>query len=282
MGTGRRLSAAILLTLTVSACARVPNGDEYAQVYGEQVAREPGRTTLPPVGGCMSSESFRDIDCAEPHNVEVAATLTLTDPADAPFPGGDRLSEMAIPRCRAVLPDYLGSPHFDATRLQAWVFWPSSADWARGERWLLCSAIEIGADGESKRRTGALRGVLGTGGLHTYQTCTAGSPSRDDRLRTVDCAQPHVAEAVPDALPLGGPNDPLPTRDRMIAAARGHCGKALARYLKNSSRTDVRPAWRLPTAKSWAQGYTSVVCYAETSTAITGRLQGIGNRALPR
>jgi hypothetical protein len=283
----RALSAVLGVGLTVSGvsgCVRSPDGsgdNAFQPVPGDRIARSIG-TELPPIGSCMTARAFTKVDCAEPHDVEVAAIQTLPDPGGTPFPGEAALSALAIPRCRAELPGYLGGPAFDATRLQSWVFWPSPADWERGERWLLCSAIEIGGGGKSTERTGQLHGTLGADGFLVFQTCTTGSPSKDARLRTVTCDQPHQAEAVPDILTLGTPADRIPSKERMNVLARGHCDRAVASYLAVANRRDVISSWRLPTQQSWEQGYTSVVCYAEANSRITGRLNRIGNQSLPK
>ncbi|SHE59609.1 septum formation family protein [Streptoalloteichus hindustanus] len=238
-----------------------------------------GMGAAPPrVGACVRGAEYDEVACDQPHEGEVTATDTL--PATLPAtPDESVVRQAALPRCRQAAVGYLGSGDVDATRLRSWAFWPSARDWAAGQRWLVCAVFEAGPDDRPVARTGSLHGALANG-LDAYQQCAAGSPSRDDRLVTVPCDQPHLAEAVPGVLALGAPHDPPPSPEQMTQAAQPHCAQAVTGYV-GAARPDVLVSWRLPSPASWSEGFSVAVCYVETTTAVKSRLRGIGTNPLP-
>ncbi|MCP2166241.1 septum formation family protein [Goodfellowiella coeruleoviolacea] len=251
---------------------------------GNRVPAPPGLTGasgLPTPGQCFNSAEFVPLDCAQAHEAESISSGQL--PADLPaeYPGEEVLRSAAVPPCRAALTDYLGGQDADATRLQVWAFWPSQRGWRDSDRWLLCSVIEVGSDGQPVRRTGSLRNALADGKFNAFQRCSAGSPSKDAQLTMTGCDQPHLGEALPSVLPLGKPTDPVPSAEAMNNAAREHCDRAMTAYLGASGRQDVWTTWRMPNAMSWAEGFTNITCYAEAVRLVTGTMRGIGTAPLP-
>ncbi len=101
-------------------------------------------TTRLEVGDCFdepSSGSVRvvaGLPCADPHDAQVVARLTVT--AEGPWPGADALIEQATPGCTeaaasaaAALVDVVGAP---AVALSAYV--PDAPAWSDGDRSVIC------------------------------------------------------------------------------------------------------------------------------------------------
>lgn len=285
-------SAALLLAaltgVATSGCAQYIAGSPTAAnrqgVSLNKTTDAPSEQTMsgtPSPGDCMDSTKFTPMDCTLPHDIQVMTVGQLSSALPKDYPTETALTRAALPPCRDALAAYLGSKDADATRLMTWAFWPNRQGWAGGDRWLLCTVIESGPDDKPVARTGSLQGALAGDGFATFQICTAGSPSRDQRLRSVPCDQPHLGEALPDVLILGKPTGQAPTEDQMATAAQEHCSKAYGSYLGTATRTDTFAAWRMPRADGWAQGYTGVVCYAEATRPVSRPLRGIGSRPLP-
>jgi hypothetical protein len=90
----------------------------------------------------------------------------------------------------------------------------------------------------------------------------------------VPCGEPHRGEAVPGVLVLGVPTDPPVTAEQANAAAEPHCRRIVDEFLGTSDQPPgTRYSWRYPLSRSWPNGYTSVVCYAETDVPVTGSLR---------
>ena len=228
-------------------------------------------------GQCLDTAGAAVVQCADPHDAEVISSGKLTATT---MPDESTAATMTMPICRAKLADYLGSQVYDATNLVAMPLWPNQEQWAKGERWLLCTVAEVGTDEKPVQRTGSLQGVLQNPDNVRFQTCLASSPSRDARIRRGACDEPHLGEALPGVVSLGKPGGPMPSTDAINRLAQERCPGVLARYLGGSSQ-EVLPAWRLPNAESWARGYTNLVCYAEAVRPVRVRLKNLGQAVLP-
>ncbi len=225
-----------------------------------------------PLGGCVSIPGFTVVDCAQPHELEVFHIAEMPADFRNAYPTPAALLPRFEPRCRAELAEYVGSPDVDASRLREFVYWPSQQGWNSGERWVLCTVVEIGPDDRPLRRTGTLSGVLREG-LGQFQACSQGPPSQA-ALRVVPCTEPHRGEAIPGVLSLGAPTDPPVPVEQANAVADPHCRRATDTFLAApGGRPGVRYSWRYPLPESWPHGYTSVVCYAETDSPVTGSLR---------
>ncbi|GGM57797.1 hypothetical protein GCM10012275_31260 [Longimycelium tulufanense] len=271
------LLAAMLVVLP--ACTTAVAGQPTAAVRFPHSPPVERAKAPPGVGTCLRSETFDEVPCESPHEGEVSLNGVLPDGLPSEPDDGTMLRAV-LPTCRKAAVEYLSSTDADATRLQAWAFWPSARGLADGQSWLVCAVFETGPDEKPATRTGSLRGALAGEGFDEYQQCTAGSPGRDERLVTVPCDQPHLAEAVPGVLSLGAPHDPAPGAEEMTRRAQEHCTAAVEGYL-GASRDDVVVSWRMPSPENWAEGYNNVVCYVETTTPLKQRLRGIGTNPLP-
>jgi hypothetical protein len=270
--------ALVVVLAAVTACARMVDGN--ANPESVPTAPRTATTGSPEfpaseqigTGDCISHPGFTVVDCALPHELEVFRFDQLPASFPSTYPTPATLLPRFEPQCRAGLAGYVGSPEVDASRLREFVYWPSQQGWRAGERWVLCAAVEIGPDDRPLRRTGALGGVL-RGGLGELQACSAGPPSQGT-LRVVPCSTPHRGEAIPGVLVLGAPTDPPVSAEQANMVAEPHCRRATDAFLDaRGGRPEVRYSWRYPLPESWPNGYTSVVCYAETATPVTGSLR---------
>ncbi|GLZ33139.1 hypothetical protein Lesp02_53270 [Lentzea sp. NBRC 105346] len=264
--------------VAVSGCARHIGGQAVPGPL-PSTASAPA-PDLPKVGQCMNSAEFKALDCNSPHEAEVTAMGEISG-LSKDYPDERDLRRAALPPCREALTEYLGSKDADATRLQVWAFWPNKKGWEDGQRWRLCSVIELAPDEKKVSRTGSVKGVLAASGFGTYQLCSSGSPSRDAKLTLTACDKPHVGEAVPGVVALGKNTDPAPSQEDINKMAEEKCTKAVTDYVGSSKRTDVSVAWRTFGSQAWSEGWTNAICYAETSRAFTGRLWGLGDKPLP-
>ncbi|RDI29631.1 septum formation family protein [Lentzea flaviverrucosa] len=275
-----RLAVAIVLSaLTLSACA--------IQVGGQAVpgplpsTASASAPALPKAGQCMNAYELKVLQCTDSHEAEVMSVGELTG-LPTTYPDTQALRKAALPPCRQTLTEYLGSGDADSTRLRVWAFWPNEQGWKDGQRWRLCTVVEISPDEKPLARKGSVKDVLKSNGFGTFQTCTQGSPSKDQEVKVVACATAHMAEAVPGGVvSLGKSTDPAPSKEQMNSIANEKCTKAVHDYLGSTKRSDVFPAWRNPGSQAWSEGWTNAVCYAEATRTFGGTLLGIRDNPLP-
>jgi hypothetical protein len=276
-----RLAVAIILSaLGLSACAIQVGGQAVPGPMPSTAAAD--APTLPKVGQCMNSSELKPVDCAASHDAEVMGVGEMTGLPSA-YPDTTALRKAALPSCYGVINDYLGSADAGGTRLQVWTFWPNEAGWKKGERWRLCTVVELAPEGKALARKGSLKDALkGGSSFNTFHICLGGSPSKDPDVKPTACNSPHMAEAVPGGIvPLGKFSDPAPSKEQMSAVAKDKCTKAVHDYLGSDKRTDVFPAWRMPGSQGWSEGWTYAICYAEATKTFTGTLLGIRDNPLP-
>lgn len=273
---GWRAAVVALAALSLAACTARVGGVPDAEVVRPSLT--PSVDQLPRVGQCTDT-GLEVLDCQAEHEAEVTAVGVLEGLGDG-YPGDRDVRRAALPGCRAALTAYLGSADHDATRLQAHAFWPSRDGWARGDRWRVCTVVELKPDGSRVRRKTSAKDLLKAAGFGTVQLCATSSPGEAKDPGITACDQPHKAEAVPGVLALGDPHDPAPSVEQVNAKAAEHCAKAVTNYV-GAPREDVFASWRAFGSQAWSEGYTSVICYAEATRPFTGRLWGLGRNPLP-
>lgn len=208
-----RLAVAIVLsTLTLSACTIQLGGQAVPGPLPSTASA--AAPTLPKAGQCMNADKLLVLQCTESHEAEVMSVGELTG-LPTTYPDTQALRKAALPPCRQTLNEYLGSPEADSTRLRVWAFWPNEQGWKDGQRWRLCTVVEISPDEKPLARKGSVKDALKGDGFSTFQTCTQGSPSKDQEVKVVACNTAHLAEAVPaGVVSLGRSTDPAPSRSR--------------------------------------------------------------------
>ncbi|MQA10028.1 MAG: hypothetical protein GEU98_16025 [Pseudonocardiaceae bacterium] len=234
----------------------------------------------PAAGDCTNQTDLAVLDCSESHDAEIVEAGQF--PANMPdtLPDENTVTRQVLPGCRESVATFVGSPHYDVTSVRAWLYWPSEQDWAAGQRWRMCAAVETNADGQPSRRSGSLRGALAGNGYLDFQLCSSTRPSKSE-LKRVSCDGPHVAEAIPGVLDLGDPSDPFPSEQSINDRAMPHCNQAATRYVGTTGRPDIAVAWRWPSEQEWAEGFTNVTCYVETQRPVRGRVHNLGGAPLP-
>jgi hypothetical protein len=228
-------------------------------------------------GQCLDIGRAAVINCDQPHDAEVISVGKLTATA---MPDESAGTTMTVPICRERLAEYLGGPDADATNLIAMPLWPDDKQWASGERWLLCTVAEVGAEENPLSRIGSLQGALMSLDKFRFQTCSVSSPSREPRIRRGPCDAAHLGEAIPGVISIGPRGSAMPSTEAINKLAQQRCPAVLATYLRGQNQ-EVLPAWRIPNSESWARGYTNIVCYAEAVRPVRVRLRNLGNSALP-
>ncbi|PSL55242.1 putative regulator of septum formation [Saccharothrix carnea] len=265
-----------LAALSLAACTARVEGVPDAEVVRPSLT--PTADQLPKAGQCTDT-GLEVLDCKTGHEAEVTEVGEL-DGLGGEYPGDRDLRRAALPACRAALTAYLGSADHDATRLRAHAFWPSRDGWAKGDRWRVCTVVELKPDGTRVRRETSAKDLLKAAGFGTVQLCATTSPGEAKDPGITTCDQPHKAEAVPGVLALGSPQDPAPSLEQVNAKAAEHCARAVTNYV-GAPREDVFASWRAFGSQAWSEGYTSAICYAEATRPFSGRLWGLGRNPLP-
>jgi hypothetical protein len=117
--------------------------------------RSPGECFNNPSGEEVSEVDL--IDCSDPHELEVFASVTLVGGA---YPGDAALFERAFDSCLGFFESYVGEP-YETSILYMFPFTPAEGTWNDGERNALCVVFESvpGTEGaEILSRTGSVRG----------------------------------------------------------------------------------------------------------------------------
>jgi hypothetical protein len=98
------------------------------------------------VGTCFDDPaSFAEVTdvpvvaCADPHDNEVIAVFTLSEPA---FPGEDVVNARAGEGCVAAFEPYVGIAYAESIFDVGW-FAPSADSWAIGDREVICFAFDL-------------------------------------------------------------------------------------------------------------------------------------------
>lgn len=114
------------------------------------------------VGDCLNGtgedgnvSSVPTIDCAEPHDSEVFASVTLDD---GDYPGEDAIFTAAGEGCVAEFADFIGLSYEESIADMQYYF-PTELTWATGDREVLCLVYETNGDGEPIQTAGSLQGA---------------------------------------------------------------------------------------------------------------------------
>lgn len=94
------------------------------------------------------------IECTEPHDFEVFATVTL--PATGSYPPDSTLLPMAWEECYTHFEDYVGVP-FGASVLYIHALVPTGDGWEEGDRGATCLLFEVDAAENLVKSTGSAR-----------------------------------------------------------------------------------------------------------------------------
>lgn len=110
----------------------------------EGTVRQAGSTTP---GTCLdraddSTGVARVVPCSEPHDGEVYAVVQLPE---SPWPGEGDLDDAAMDGCQDRYEPYLGRGYYSSDFDYGW-FAPDAAEWAAGERRVVCVVLPMWPD----------------------------------------------------------------------------------------------------------------------------------------
>jgi hypothetical protein len=204
------------------------------------------------------------VPCGEDHVVEIAAGLTLQDPAEGgpTTPGWDeRIRDL----CRPYAERYLGAKLDPNGRYHVYWIAPLSLGWKEGDRQVWCGLgagwSTTGPVAESKERHSALfrEAVDRRTQFWKYEPgdCLAAESSLP-----VDCHDPHTEEVVgtitlPDDAVVPAESDHRGWADLVS----DDCRSRARTYLGRSIPDDWQFGWMTIGAESWAAGAHTVTCF---------------------
>ena len=111
------------------------------------------------VGDCFivgEAEEINEVpvvDCAEEHDSELFARVTITS-FGGPYPNDDALFEWLFDECLDQFPAYVGEP-YETSNYWIDMFIPTEASWGEGDRIGLCTAIVVDEDLNIQTSTGS-------------------------------------------------------------------------------------------------------------------------------
>ncbi|MFF1919161.1 septum formation family protein [Streptomyces sp. NPDC058221] len=231
----------------------------------------PERTGVGPYrpGDCVElKDGVTKVNCDRPHEYEVTKSASFPSSVSDNYP--PPVKKYARPRCDAAVPGYLGSPDWEASRLDTVAFWPTEKQWKNGDRWFACLLGERSPKDEPVRRKGSLYAGLAHG-LAGLQACMKGEPEPGGPNSVIPCDEPHRTEAVPGVVDHGDPAGPAPSVDEMLQQTKDRCPEAVKKYL-GGDKPGVTPHWLSPRPDQWSSEYHTSICYAVSKKAHTGTL----------
>jgi hypothetical protein len=89
-----------------------------------------------PVGACFNERLRSDqridggvmVPCYGPHQLEMYAHVTLSDPLDKPYPGDDAMNAAGESACRPLFKSYVGID-YDRSEYTFWYYTPDETTW---------------------------------------------------------------------------------------------------------------------------------------------------------
>lgn len=254
--------------LALAGCA----GDEAQPNQQDEAAPAPG--PIPSVGQCYDpdEEAFdthidesNPVSCDEPHTLETAHVVTADEPITP-----DNV-DTHVSACRQAVADYLGAAPV-TSRLELHFIVASEQTQQAGQHWVRCDVVaNEDTHGETpERRTGSLADALAERVPTELRACLNAPPDPENNQRYVACAEPHIAELVPETVTLGEPNETFPGSEELGRRAETACNDLLASgYPEHIGRN-----WAFPSQESWASGDRTGVCWVSaTLPAITDEEQ---------
>ena len=111
-------------------------------------------------GNAFEIETVPVVDCAEEHDSELFAKVTLSEFSSS-YPGEDPLFESAFEQCINRFEAYVGEP-YDASPYYVETFIPLEDGWGQGDRTALCTIVVVDSNLETITTTGSRRNIVGT------------------------------------------------------------------------------------------------------------------------
>jgi hypothetical protein len=149
----RALGAAVAVALAVGCSGGGDGGGGEAATTSTTVRRTPavevglrvgqcGDVPGVPVGSALDPATLTDVDCALPHDVEVAAVFDFPAGPDIDFPGAAAVDGYAFEQCIERFEPYVGRA-YEASTLDFVIVAPDEDGWDDGDRRLACVLYDI-------------------------------------------------------------------------------------------------------------------------------------------
>ncbi len=220
------------------------------------------------------SDTAPPVPCDRPHQTETVWIHQIDGPLarEVERPNPELLGATLDARCNDYtrLRAYLGAePNDNHWGLSMFIKVPTRAEWAEGDRTLRCEAVAAGSESGRPVMKESISGILRRTASARYRLCWSAGAA-------VTCDQAHDAEALSPNVIL--PDGPWPGGPAVEAMAADRCAPIAQQYLMASlaSRPDLKVAFDIPTAASWATGDRNVDCNlaSRTGKRMLGTLRG--------
>ncbi len=208
----------------------------------------------------LVSDTAPPVPCDQPHQTETMWLSRVTGPlaASKTRPNGELLNQTISGECYDYdsVRTYLDAgPRDTAWGILSWARFPTAAEWARGDRTLVCQGSAQPDTPSGPTIDFSLAGVMATRRSAQFRLC------RSATTKDVTCDRPHVKElAGPTAVV---PPGPWPGEAGVSAQAVKACTPVVDDYL--AQPIAVRPELVLqptpPNEAAWNKGNRSVECW---------------------
>lgn len=305
----RRYSVAIALIGTMAALvASCSSGTTHVNAATTSSAPSTASTSVasakgPKVGSCLepiigpvaeSNQLPAIVPCSDPHGGEIVATFQIPDGPTAAYPASNGQisgADTTITECQGdathlgaygafvgdnkiTVPPALAqatgvTQAYRVSGLQAGMFVPGTAAWARGARWLACAAVLSNSQDVPSSYTGSAKGVAATaGGLPTqFSWCKEeADPNNPATFQTVSCAKAHNYEQIA-SFSAGTATTAFPGEPALDQDGTQLCAPLMS--AATAGKTDHLAAtlgmsWTFPQEGDWANGARVVRCFVST------------------
>ncbi|MGI9622687.1 MAG: DUF4328 domain-containing protein [Acidimicrobiales bacterium] len=204
------------------------------------------------------------LPCAEAHELEVVATISLEFGAGAGFPGDEQVILMGLSMCAQPFESHVGVPWW-VSGLDVFVIHPGADTWAIGDREVLCSARPVSGDlleGPLAGSGGVLRPSERTVWGLDGGECFNDPPDFDGFVvEVVSCDRPHDNQTYAVVSHDAAPGEHYPGAGVLAAFATEACASEFAQRVDTSVRGGLDfGAYSWPVEPMWDAGHRSVIC----------------------
>ena len=226
-------------------------------------------TVAPEVNDCLeiANDSFWEmdaavsiVDCTEPHNAEVYATLAYPDDAGAPSTIVDKVWELFGGDCtQGPAFAWLGASTKTRMPLRLYTMprLPTDEEWEAGARWVACAAARPGSGSNVETLTGTLPELFKSLPMLDWVNCIKGTPKSGKWIPWAPCTS-KAKWLVIDGVQVKGKITANYPKD-LQAKANAACAKQAKPYLKKGAKT--APIAGLGPKKDFPEGNPFADCF---------------------
>jgi hypothetical protein len=273
-GLTRTIAGMVILVVAVVAGASMSFAGQVPTPVSDQ---QPGTCHLaedPNELIAIPSDSSPAVPCTQPHQTEVMWRTTVTGPVAASKvrPNGELLNHTFDHLCfdynreRA----YMGAGPSDVTYgIESWSRFPTAADWAKGDRTLVCQGSAETTEPGGPTIDFPIAGVMKTPQSAIFRLCRSAEGD-------VTCNLPHTAEETSPSVNLTGEAWPGTATEAQMAVTA--CTEVVDFYLERAiaDRPDLEIAPDPITQAQWDSGDRSTSCWIDNANDLpsTGTVRG--------